>query len=363
VDVTVVAPDGQPYQARHQRLTWEGGVVRRGLDFTLPRGVLVRGRVAEAGSGRPVAGALVVYSQRRRDNPFYRPQDSVPTPRPKAGPDGSFSLAVPPGPGHLLVLGPTPDFVHVETTDGDLDEGAPGYHRSYPDALVALDLKPGAGPHEVKPTLRRGVTIRGRVVGPDGKPVARATLVCRSYQPTAYYYRQDFLPVRDGAFELPGCDPDKPSTVYVIDTEHNTGATAELSAGEAARGPVTVRLAPCGSVSFRVVDPSGKPFAGHGQFHGRVYLAVELVVTPGQSAFLYKESGTVADTVFVENFDSKRYYAIKADADGRLTLPFLIPGATHRVTARGPGGPDVREFRAESGKTHELPAFTLPRDE
>jgi hypothetical protein len=112
-----------------------------------------------------------------------------------------------------------------------------------------------------------------------------------------------------------------------------------------------------------MVDQRGKPYAGHGQFHGRVYLAVELVVTPGRSAFLYEESGTVADTVFVENFDSKRFYAIKADADGRLTLPFLIPGATHRVTARGPGGPVVREFRAESGTTHELLAFTLPRDD
>ena len=135
IDATV---DVAIYDRRRQAMA---AVLRRaGIDFALPRGVLVRGRVTEARSGRPVAGALVIYSQRRKDNPFYRPQDSTPTPRPKAGPDGSFSLAVPPGPGHLLVLGPTPDYVHVETTDGDLDEGVPGRSRCYPDALVALDI-------------------------------------------------------------------------------------------------------------------------------------------------------------------------------------------------------------------------------
>ena len=36
-----------------------GDSVASRVDFALPKGVLVRGRVTEAGTGRPVAGAVV----------------------------------------------------------------------------------------------------------------------------------------------------------------------------------------------------------------------------------------------------------------------------------------------------------------
>jgi hypothetical protein len=49
-----------------------------------------------------------------------------------------------------------------------------------------------------------------------------------------------------------------------------------------------------------------------------------------------------------------------SDADGRLTLPVLIPGATYRFTdrttvRRGETGPEVRkEFRVKPGETLDL---------
>src|SRR5205814_419846 len=82
---------------------WPRGAVRHAVELRVPRGVLLRGKVVEAGSGRPVAGAGVQLWP-RADNPFMRPEvlagyrQTV-----LSGTDGTFRMAVPPGPGHLLV--------------------------------------------------------------------------------------------------------------------------------------------------------------------------------------------------------------------------------------------------------------------
>ena len=70
------------------------------------------------------------------------------------------------------------------------------------------------------------------------------------------------MKVRDGRFEIPGCDPEKPPTFHFFDREHELGAMVELSGKTAAHGPVTVQLQPCGAVKVRFTDPQGKPIAG-----------------------------------------------------------------------------------------------------
>src|SRR5439155_1524804 len=80
--------------------------------------------------------------------------------------------------------------------------------RYYPDGLVTPDLKPDVVTHRVEATLRRGVTLKGRVLGPDGQAVARGQLFCRTYVATGYTLNGvRSLPLRDGRFELPGWDP------------------------------------------------------------------------------------------------------------------------------------------------------------
>ncbi len=165
-------------------------------DIALERGVLVRGRVTESPSGKPVAGALVLYRQRVANNPDPASTTSacltgaaatIIVSRPSAGSDGVFQIAVPPGPGHLLVFGPTHDYVHVETSAGELEHGHPGRLRYYPDALIALDLKPGTETHDVTATLRRGVTLRARVQLPSGKPAEKFIALSRSYIPNGVH--------------------------------------------------------------------------------------------------------------------------------------------------------------------------------
>ena len=45
------------------------------------------------------------------------------------------------------------------------------------------------------------------------------------------------LPVRDGRFEIPGCDPDKPYTFHFLDVQRQLGATVEISGKSATTGP------------------------------------------------------------------------------------------------------------------------------
>jgi hypothetical protein len=176
--VIAYAPEGTPYLP----LVKEFGrpkpdVIKKDIQLALPRGVLVRGRVTESPSGKPVAGAAVEFEPNHDNNPYFR-DDIRPVMahwRPLSVSDvrGEFAVAVLPGPGHLLVTAATNDYVHVEIGTKKLygQRVNPDW-RNYYDSLVALNLKPQAGPHEVKVTLRRGVTLAGQVVGPDGNPVA-----------------------------------------------------------------------------------------------------------------------------------------------------------------------------------------------
>ena len=53
----------------------------------------------------------------------------------------------------------------------------------------------------------------------------------------------------------------RPARCSFLDAEHGWGATIEVSAAMAAKGPLTVRLAPCGSATARIVDAQGRPVA------------------------------------------------------------------------------------------------------
>jgi hypothetical protein len=373
--ITVQPPEESPYRTLRQVVPWSQAA-RQQVDLALPRGVLVRGIVKEHASGKPIAGARVQFRPRTTNNPFYRQEfqrhsDEEHFETAISDPDGRFQLGVLPGPGHLLVLGPTLDYIPVETSWVQLEYGHPGGERYYPDGLLALETKPGVEAREVTLELRRGVTLQGRVVGPDGKVVDRFMMLCRHYRPTGFtwWQRRNLLEGRDGRFELPGCDPEKPFTVWLLDPDNELGATVELSAKQTAGKTVTVRLERCGSAVVRFVDKDGKPLANYHPFFS-------IVVTPGASmaatAFLGHEDkkeleGDWLNVPFwVRSPYGRHMWAnvIFTDAQGLITFRTLIPGATYRimVTVLPKGGMDevadkgwpTRDFAVKSGETLAL---------
>jgi RNA polymerase sigma factor (sigma-70 family) len=354
--VQVYPPRGEPYLVVQKSAPWPKGVVCRQVDIALPRGVSVTGRVVESGTGKPVESAALVFLPQEEDNPQL-PSHVVAGANIKifSGADGHFQMIVPPGPGYLATIAPRPEYVHHSVTEGEVRRGKPGGPAYHYNAVLPLDLRVGKRPEQITVSLRRAVTLRGRVVGPDGKAVPQGVIfVPRELIPPVPYddhyaslpsgSRFACLPVPDGAFEMPQCDPDRTYQVFFLDMPAagwpqftgvgvnpyavvnqllgpgRLGVSVELSAKQAAGKPVEVKLAPCCSAQLRCMDATGKP--------ARPRLGLELLVRAG--------SPSAADVTLLTGEKPP----LEVDAAGRLTILGLIPGAPYRlmVFAAKPGG-------------------------
>lgn len=362
----VFPADGQPY------LPWKGGLSfdqasRLEKDVALNRGVVVRGRVDEKPSSRPVGQALVIYRRQDPQSLGSRLWDWIgqALETTVTAADGSFELAVPPGKGALYVIGGTHDFVHLETSVGEREYGRPSLIHNYPDAIVPLDLIPDREPSVVAATLSRGVTLRAKVLAPDGKSVPKFIALSKSYVPTGIELFQgnwNTLECSDGDLILPGCDPEKGGTVYLFDRDHAQGATVDFTGAQAAGSPLTVELQPCGKAQVRCVDGEGKPVVSH-----QPWLLVEL--TPGTVLAALTITGNddqelEGDWIMWANVDRERWSSSKTDAEGRVTITGLIPGAPYAIANEGTLAADMikgmkkTEFRVKSGETVTLSDIT-----
>jgi RNA polymerase sigma factor (sigma-70 family) len=345
---------GEPYLIQQDELKWTRGAVKTTHDIKLPRGVSIRGKVTEQGTGRPLAGSSIQFIPLGGgDKVLWGWQAIV-----ASKDDGSYQIAVPPGKGHLLVFGPTPDYVLEEIGSNRLHGEQPGGMRYHAHDIIAYEVKPGDSPHEVAATLRPGVTIKGRVEGPDGQTVTDASILTTlRIEATNPFWRGDYqIPIRDGRFELHGLAPEASPRVFILDSEHEWGASVEVS-GKQAGEELTIRLQPCGRARARFVGPNGRPVAKH-QPH------FEFVATPGPSRYRRSEKVRAelsADAEFMANVDRKHYWTGPvADAEGRVTLPDLIPGALYRiidfstVNDQDKGVQIRKDFTVKPGETLDL---------
>jgi hypothetical protein len=374
--VLVTPADREPYLTVKKYFYWPRAAAQKTLAFRLPRGVPVRGQVREAASGKPVARARVdVWSTKWPLANDFRAElgDGMLYPRAlKTDAAGEFRVVVPPGPYHLLVNAPDPDYLFKKLPVSDLGFEQPGdlplnmtagrragkKHYYYPDEWRKLDLKAGDRPEPLRLTLRRAPLVKGRLVGPDGKPAAARMWVGQEpFAEAAAGYFARVYEVKDGGFELAVRNPEAPLCVHFLDAAGGLGAAVALDRKQAGAEPVTVRLSACGSATARFVDARGKPLADY-----RPLLWLSLPAEPYSSARELEEmKGGVhlsTDTVWAGHADPQHYGSgPKTDAEGRITLPNLIPGATYRV-ARFDGSDRI--IRAEAGKTLNLGDVTIP---
>src|SRR5262249_36041247 len=210
-------PANSPYLAVCKHVVWSDGVVQQTLAVTLPRGVVLSGRVMDEDS-RPVAGASVQFGSPAPRNPASRPDviegryRIVP-----ADKDGRFSLTVPVGPVRLRAHGPTHEYRaqalrYWSVMDNDEEperwgwrEPLPAERRFYTHAEQALQLTLAENPPEVRLRLVRGEMLAGHVVGPDGASVQTAVLLCGEKVSPIRNGAVQPLPLRQGRYELPGC--------------------------------------------------------------------------------------------------------------------------------------------------------------
>jgi RNA polymerase sigma factor (sigma-70 family) len=337
VTVMAYAPAGTPYLAVKKELEWtRSGEVKQEVNLALPRGILVRGSVTEVAPAMAVAGAHVAWHPLSDKNPYYRRDvfsfwSSGLPPYRLSGPDGKFEIAILPGPGHLVINGPTLDYLHTQITTKELDgSDVMPNRRHYFDGLLSLNLKPQAEPYEVIATLRRGVTLSGRLMNLEGTPVQSAVMFCRSYMPYSNDWNQTHSKeVKGGRFELPGCDPEGTAEVFFLDAKNRLGAAARLSGKEADK-PATVQLQRCGSVTVRIVDEQGTPVPKCDTWAG-ILLAPGIDFADEDLMDAAKKNLVLAELAWTANGRTH------TDADGRITFNCLIPGATYRLGGQLPG--------------------------
>ncbi len=316
----------EPYLIQQDELKWKKGTVKATHDIKLRRGVLIRGKVTDATTGRPLPASSIQFMPVNGGDSVLSGWQAIVA----SQDDGSFQIAVSAGKGHLLIFGPTGDYVLGEIGSNRLRSDRPGGMRYRAHAIIPYEVKAGDTPHEVTAALRPGVTIKGRVEGPDGQTVTNGfiltTLHIEAFNP---FWRGDFsVPVRDGRFELHGLAPEASARIHLLDPEHEWGATVEVS-GKQSGEDLTIRLQPCGMAKARFVGPDGKPVAKHKP-------RLEIVATPGPSQMSRSEQDQAqlaADASLVANVDRKHYWqGPRTDSDGRITLISLIPGALYRIT-------------------------------
>jgi hypothetical protein len=272
--------------------------------------------------------------------------------------DGTYQITVGPGKGHLFVFGPTSDYILEAIGSRTIYNGQPGGMRHYAHGIIPYEVKAGDQPHEITPVLRPGKTIKGRVVGPNDETVEHAMMISVLHIEHFHLrWRGDLaLHAHDGRFELHGLDPEKPTRVSFLDADHQWGATVDISAKQVGED-VLVRLQPCGQAKARFVGPDGKPVA-------KMFPEFEILGTPGpheRDRHKQSQSMLAADAVFMANLD-RIHYSIRhvTDAEGRITLPDLIPGALCRISDfstvndRNKGVQVRKDFTIQPGETLDL---------
>jgi RNA polymerase sigma factor (sigma-70 family) len=392
VNVQAFSPTGLPYLGIARSLRWPKGAARQETELTLPRGVLVRGTITEKPSGKAVDQAEVYYVPQQEDNPGRRGGLLVGSyHKAYSKADATFEIVVPTGRGHLLVAGPSPDYVAQPVGGQELLAGRTGGRRLYHHGVIALDVTLKDRVKDVKVTLKRAVTLKGRVVGPDGKPVRRVVLFGPGdlVPPSTFLHagvpqESNFAPLQfDGdTFELPGCDPDRTYRLTFADatagemgmmhprplvqlagrghqvtvdpSTSKLGAVIEVVPGKLDGKPVTVKLQPCGSAKLRLVDARGEPV--------KAQVGLELLVQAGPSL-----KNAVQKKVFAAEAALATVGVITPDGKGELTFKGLVPGATYRVKVyKGEIGlyeiAVEKDFTAAEDKELKLGDLVVPED-
>ena len=200
---------------------------------------------------------------------------------------------------------------------------------SYRPLEQQVKVPENEAPRPVTLLLKPGLTIRGTVLDPTGRPapgvVVKASPAARSGRGIAF--SESLETARsgdDGAFTLAGLEPGQ----YELSASAEDGATAREVVESGAEEPVELRLEGGGAISGRVVSEDGSP-------------------VPGASVAGFGGSDVQLEPVPV-------------DGSGAFTMPKVAPGQ-YRVWASAEGWAQAQgQAVVESGRTATI-ELTLKR--
>lgn len=329
--VRIFAGEQSPYLPAAYSVRDVEGLGPITFDLEMVRGVLIRGRVVEKNTDKPVRGAGIGYRPLADNSHFDKTPGDI---RYRvgitcsSGDDGRFLLAVPPGPGVILAQAETRGGVATMYTQVRLDPadrprayleqveqlgeafaGAGGEIVTLGGASAYKVVDPPAGALElpVDLTFDIGRSLSGTVLDPDGRPLAGCTVGGL----TATYDQSQTL--KDATFTAIALDPERPRTVVFLHRDRKLGGAVKLSGAEPT--PPAVKLEPCGTITGRVLDAEGRPIAG------------------ATASLSYRDP-------IVHRSASSGVYGrddLLADEQGRFRIDGLIPGQRFSVGFRAKG--------------------------
>jgi protocatechuate 3,4-dioxygenase beta subunit len=308
-------------------------------DFEMIRGIEVRGRITDKVTGKPVVAGVTYSPLQKNTHPgaeYFRLcskncEGILP---------GTFREMVPPGPGVFMVRVRGADYddnpytqVHVDQAEKNkygLNEFTMFGTNAYRVVDVPANVKSITCDIQVDP----GRSVTGKVLGPDGKPLAGALV--RGLNAIS----QKATTLKSATFKAIALNGREPREIYFVHVKRKLAGKLTVRGDE--KGEVTVRLQPWGALTGRIVDEDGRPMAG-----------VRI-----QMSFL--------DPMFykpVTWWVSSQGEEVKTDRDGRFRADGLTPDVPFRLSASSDrqlflaltGTPDgMRQLSVGAGQTRDL---------
>jgi len=315
-------------------------------DVVLTEGIMVRGRAIDSHTQKPVRGTAEYFAY--QTNPHLKETDSLSLRGRLASgftmdAEGRFELPILPGQG-FLAFRAGPDFPSGAGADAidcptNSDPGNSKVFLTAPDWCIAsafslltpLNPKPEEKELTVDVTLRSMLNIPGRVLDPEGKPLADY-LIDGARRMTVW------LKNEGEAFTVQGYSPEEKRWVMAWHPELNLVGYSVLT-GEPPE-KVEIKLRPAATLTGRVLDADGLPLK-NAQILGRA-------IEPGV------EIGTPRNALPLE--DGRRQP--HTDEDGRFRLRGIVPGLKYTVQIQRlkvPGRSVIfTDVTCEPGETRDL---------
>jgi beta-lactamase regulating signal transducer with metallopeptidase domain/5-hydroxyisourate hydrolase-like protein (transthyretin family) len=345
---TVYPPADSGYLAtKDWQRSWPAGARFLEKNFALDKGRIVHGRVIDADTKKPVAGAAVIY-QPGPNNPNdhdYELRNTVLTDQ-----EGRFAITTLAGPGNLAVE--TPDETYMRVS-----HQGPYFHPSYPQAMASVVVPRDGEPNPVEITVRKGFPLEARVVGPDGKPVASFTAFYPGIDAALLDVWNQGRPYENGLFRIPNADPKQSYRVYFIEPEHQLGAVVDLKPDPQAKQPVEVKLQPAAKVRGKLVTASGSPV-------GDAQANPMLVIHEKQAGEMKRDDlfrnteiyANVIGSMAMMAYDERK----KPNPRGEFVIDTLVPGARFYIMA-GSGSleAEVAVPTLKPGEDRDIGTITL----
>ncbi len=252
--------DKLPYLPQSKRVENTPGLGPVTVDFELKRGIWVKGRVTEKTTGKPLEGGVGYYCF--RDNPHHKDIPRLFGYGRRTLEDGSYQLVVVPGRGLIAVQvshnnrylsGVGAEKIkapHIHPGIDCFDTHPMACQIPNTSTLVEIDPKPGDESITCDLVVVPARSMKGKVLGPDGKPLTGAR-----------QYRWDTLP--DSEFTVWGLPEGKLPKPRVIDFVHEGKKLAGfVTVYGDEKEPLQVHLQPWGALTGRLVTLQGEPLSG-----------------------------------------------------------------------------------------------------